>query len=174
MTSIYPTAQKIIKRYLKRNGELPSSEYVARKLEKDHSDLVERYIASHRTTLIKGVITRSMANERNALRQAELTKRLISGVSDSVFDLEQFWSTAFFVPGDGWKSLGNLTGADHAQIATKYEMLEEASRARAELHRELADKVGDSTTREVFQPTQLVSRIQLAYDTQAQLTNGGK
>lgn len=169
MTSIAPTVKKIIKRHLKTHKELPDSHYIVKKLEEDHPELVDKYIQSHRTTLLLGSVTRALAGERNSLRKSQLAERLVSGKADSVFDLEQFWSTAYFVPGSGWKGLGELTGKDHEAIADKYEVASVAMKARADLHRNLAKKVGGSTTKETFKPTQLIQEIQTAYDTEHQL-----
>ena len=172
MTNLNPTIQKIIKRHLKEKGELPSTDQVTKELEKKHSHLIEEYMKNHRHALLQGTVTRVMVNERNKLRKSELTKRLVDGTADAVFDLERFWATAYFVPGEGWKQLGELTGKDHEAIADRYEVAAVAMEARAELHRDLAEKVGSKTTRSVFKPQQLINQIRIAYDTQAQLAGG--
>jgi hypothetical protein len=95
----------------------------------------------------------------------------LDGSADAVFDLDRFWATVFFVPGDGWKALGDLTGADHELIADKYELGAIALRARADFHRSVASKVGNSTTKEAFNPRTLMRQIDAAYNTAA-LTGG--
>lgn len=161
--------QKIIKAHVREKGELPDSREVTRQLVKQYPDAVERYLNSHRQTLLHGAVTRAMSAERNNLRSSQLMKRLADGTADAVFDLERFWTTAFYVPGNGWKGLGDLTGRDHEAIADRYELGAVAMSLRAELHRELAQKVGAKTTKDVYKPKLLAQQISMAYDTHSQL-----
>ena len=117
-----------------------------------------------------------MADQRNSLRNSELALRIMDGSTASVFDLDEFWGTSFFVSGDGegiWKTLASLTGSDHGHIADKYEVGAVAMSSRALLHRDLQKRVGKKTTKEVFKPHTLMRKIEAAYDTSA-LLGGAK
>lgn len=165
--SLSSLIEKVIKSKYDSEGDIPSHETVVRFLEANHPDAVDKYLDTHRTSLLSGAVTRTLATQRNALRSTQLATRLMDGSLASVFDLDTFWGTTFFVQGEGWKTLGSLTGSDHSLIADKYEIGAVAMSSRAELHRHLATKVGSKTTIEVLQPQALMTTIAAAYDTTA-------
>lgn len=165
--SINPLIEKVIKTKYNENGDIPTHETIVRYLEKSYPDAVDKYLETHRSSLLSGAVTRTLATQRNQLRSTQLATRLMDGTMDSVFDLEQFWGTTFFVQGEGWKTLAKLTGSDHSIIADKYEVGAMAMSSRAELHRTLAKKVGKKTTIEVLKPQTLMRNISIAYDTSA-------
>lgn len=175
--SINPLIEGIIKDEYARTGDIPAHERVIKILEKDYPDAIDKYLATHRTSLVSGAVTRTLADRRNGLRNSELATRIMSGETASVFDLDDFWGTAFFISGDGdggvWKTLGSLTGSDHSDIADKYRVGAIAMSSREDLHRDLAKKVGRKTTIEVFKPHVLMQKIESAYDTSA-LLGGAK
>jgi len=168
--SINSLIEKIIKNKYDKEGDIPSHEIVVRYLEANHSDAVDKYLATHRSSLLSGAVTRTLADQRNSLRNSELATRIMDGSITSVFDLDIFWGTTFFVSGDGegvWKTLGSLTGSDHGYIADKYEVGAIAMSSRATLHRDLQTQVGQKTTIQVLKPEILMRKIQTAYDTTA-------
>ncbi len=169
--SINPLIEKVIKKLMNGDG-FPSHKQVVRYLEKNHPEAVDKYLTSHRQSLLGGVVTRQLAFQRNKLRKSSLASRLMDGSADNVFDLKTFWATPFYVPGEDWKTLGELTGDDHTAIAEKYEIAEVAANSRAQLHRRLAEQVGSLTTKEVFDPKKLLREIDYAYDTSKQLSGG--
>lgn len=173
MYSISSLIEKVIKTKYDETGDFPTHKAIVRHLERHHSDSVDKYMASHRSSLLSGAVTSTLADQRNSLRRTQLVVRLMDGTTDSIFDLDGFWGTTFFVQGEGWKPLGSLTGSDHNQIADKYEVGATAFSARARLHRNLAVKVGKKTTQEVFKPRPLLRSISRAYDTPA-LMEGAK
>ncbi len=173
--SINPVIEKVIKTMQRDNGDFPTHEQIVRHLERNFPEAVDKYLTSHRTSLLGGAVTRQMQLQRNSLRHTQLANRLKDGTTSAVFDLKEFWSTPFHVPGGiKWKQLGDLTGADHTLIADRYEFAAVAVTARAELHRNLADVVGISTTKEVYDPKRLMREIDYAYDTTRQLPGGTK
>jgi hypothetical protein len=166
--SISPLIEKVIATKHDETGEIPTHKWIVRFLEKHHPDAVDEYLTTHRSSLLSGAITRTLADQRNQLRSSQLAVRLMDGTVDSVFDLDKFWSTAVFVQGEGWKPLESLTGSDHTRIADKYGMGAIALLSRENLHRDLAKKVGKKkTTREVFEAGPLLQMITRAYDTPA-------
>jgi hypothetical protein len=173
--SINPLIEKIIKKMQKEsgNGSFPSHEQIVLHLETNYPDAIEKYLNTHRHSLLGGAVTRALTLQRNTLRHTSLATRLADGTADSIFDVKNFWATPFFVPGGTrWKTLGELTGDDHTAIADKYEVAAVAVTARAELHRKLAIEVGDSTTEAVYDPKKLLREIDYAYDTNQQLPGG--
>lgn len=171
--SINSLIEKIIKQEHNNNGGFPSHEKVVKILERDYPEAVDKYLSSHRTSLLGGAVTRQLTLQRNQLRKTNLATRLLDGTADSVFDVTNFWATPFYVHKLGiWKTLGELTGPDHAAIAERYEIAEVAAGSRGKLHRRLAAEVGDSTTQEVFDPKRLIPQIDAAYDTSKQLPGG--
>lgn len=171
--SINPVIEKVIKTLQKGNGDFPSHEQIVRHLERNFPEAVDRYLSSHRSSLLGGAVTRQMTMQRNSLRHTQLANRLRDGTTNSVFDLKEFWATPFHVPGGTrWKRLGDLTGDDHTAIADKYELAAVAVTARGELHRKLALEVGASTTESIYDPKKLLREIEYAYDTGRQLLGG--
>jgi len=169
--SINPLIEGIIKDEYSKTGDIPAHERVIKILEKDYPDAIDKYLATHRVSLVSGAVTRTLADQRNGLRNSELAVRIMDGSTASVFDLDEFWGTAFFISGDngGWKTLGSLTGSDHSDIADKYRVGAIAMSSREDLHRDLAKMVGRKTTIEVFKPHILMRKIESAYDTSALL-----
>lgn len=165
--------EKIIKSKHRESGDFPGHDEIIVFLEENHPEAVQKYVDTHRRSLLGGAVTRQMAMQRNALRHTSLATRLMDGTADAVFDINQFWATPFFVPGSReWKTLGLLTGPDHGLIADKYEVAAVAVTARGELHRKLQTVVGDSTTEAVYDAPRLLREIDRAYDTQNQLPGG--
>ena len=142
--SINPLIEGIIKDEYNRTGDIPTHQRVIKVLEESYPDAIDKYLATHRVSLVSGAVTRTLADQRNGLRNSELAVRIMDGSTTSVFDLDEFWGTAFFISGDdgGWKALESLTGSDHSNIADKYEVGAIAMSSRKDLHRDLAKKSG--------------------------------
>ncbi len=169
--SLSPIIEKFVMQTYTDTEKIPTHKQIVRWMEKNHPDSVDKYMSSHRAGLLSGAVTRTLAAQRNHLKNSQLAIRLMDGSMDSVFDTDKLWATTFFVPGDTWKSLGELTSDDHEAIAEKYGVLATASIARADMHRDLAKRIGGGTTADL-QPRHVVKAINRAYNTQPALTGG--
>lgn len=130
-------------------------------------DLVAEFIAESGQMMFRAWVADSLRWDRLAIRQRttfaeslEAWKANHEGeegppVRLSIFELS-------YVVGDDYtrKPLGEMTGADHRYVATAYETDSKRAKLYAELHMQIARKVGRKTTAEVFTENQLQSLFQ--------------
>lgn len=156
---------KLVREYAVENPHQAS--VIADQIMETAPDLVSEFISESGQMMFRAWVADSLRWDRLAVRQRstfaeslEVWKANHEGEEGppprlSIFELS-------YVCGEDYlrKPLGEMTGADHRYVANSYDADSKRSKLYAELHTQIARKVGRKTTAEVFSEDQLQAMFQ--------------
>ncbi len=125
---------------------------IAEQIRTTESDLVDEWLLEHRDLLfsewVSDILRWERIGERRRSSVIESVEALAAGIS--LFDL------SYSVNDDNLRmTLGEMRGTHHLYVAESYKQESHRSKLYAELHRQMADKVGLKLTRTVYTETEL-------------------
>ena len=144
--------RQLLTELIRNEAENPrhSVSLIAKQIRADKPELVDEWLEEHRDLLFTEWVSDILRWERIAERKRsgvfEAVEALSSGIS--LFDL------SYSVNNDRM-TLGEMRGSDHLYVAESYEVESHRSKLYAELHRQMAAKVGRRLTKNVYTETEL-------------------
>jgi hypothetical protein len=154
--------EKLVAEYQEKSGgNTPSSDWLTSELLNNHRDKVMAWVERRLESIVHN---QAVTKKLGAIKSRMINQVRRSMLSGNVELTESVMNTPYWVPSVGWKTVGRLTGHDHAKIANMYNDATATMQARAFLHAALAEEVGSRTTEEVFKPQELINRLKTAYD----------
>ncbi len=146
--------RQLLTKLIRNEAENPrhSVSVIAQQIRTTQPDLVDEWLVEHRDLLFTEWVSDILRWERIAERKRsgviESAEALAAGIS--LFDL------SYVVNDDMLRMpLGEMSGRHHLYVAESYQTEAHRSKLYAELHRQMADKIGRRLTRTVYTETEL-------------------